>query len=120
MNKEPETYEELIRKKRCIDLTKYYELSKDDLEQIYNFLEKNKDGQVRCGQQGISLIIGNDIANATVIMAKCISSSIDGILMSNQIFNVIPHYTPSSRYSSSGGSSSNNNNNNNKYVSYFR
>ena len=41
MNKEPETYEELIRKKRCIDLTKYYELSEDDLEQIYHFLETN-------------------------------------------------------------------------------
>ena len=34
MNKEPETYEELIRKKRCIDLTKFYELSENDLDQI--------------------------------------------------------------------------------------
>ena len=34
MNKEPETYEELIRQKRCIDLTKYYELSMDDLKYI--------------------------------------------------------------------------------------
>ena len=47
MNKEPETYEELIRKKRCIDLTKYYELSKSDLEKIYDFLESNQDGEVR-------------------------------------------------------------------------
>ena len=38
MNKEPETYEELIRQKRCIDLTKYYELSMDDLNKIYTFL----------------------------------------------------------------------------------
>ena len=26
MNKEPETYEELIRQKRCIDFIKYYNL----------------------------------------------------------------------------------------------
>ena len=38
MNKEPETYEELIRYKRCVDLTKYYELSKDELDKIYNYL----------------------------------------------------------------------------------
>ena len=39
MKKEPETYEELIRQKRCIDLTKYYQLTESELEQIYNFLE---------------------------------------------------------------------------------
>ena len=39
MNKEPETYEELLRKKRCIELTKYYQLDEESLNQIYNFLE---------------------------------------------------------------------------------
>ena len=34
MNIEPETYEELIRMKRCIELTKYYELSDQELEKI--------------------------------------------------------------------------------------
>ena len=34
MNKEPETYEELIRKKRCVYLTRYYDLSMEELEQI--------------------------------------------------------------------------------------
>ena len=42
MNKEPETYEELIRQKRCIDLTKYYDLIKEQLEEIYDFLEKKE------------------------------------------------------------------------------
>lgn len=112
MKNEPETYEELIRKKRCIDLSKYYELTENDLEQIYSFLAANKNGQVRCGKQNISLVIGNDTANAIVIVTKCINADIDGIIMSNDIFNIIPHYTPSSTYTSSGGSSSNNNNNN--------
>lgn len=41
MKQEPETYEELIRTKRCIDLTKYYELSKEELDEIYIFLTEN-------------------------------------------------------------------------------
>ena len=34
MKKEPETYEELIRQKRCVDLTKYYSLTEEQLEEI--------------------------------------------------------------------------------------
>ena len=120
MNKEPETYEELIRMKRCIELTKYYELSEKELEQIYDFLENNKDGKVICKKNSISLVLKNNLSNATVISSRCISSSIDGIIMSNTVFNVIPHYTPSSTSHYGGGSSSsssytntNNNNNNN-------
>lgn len=115
MNKEPETYEELIRKKRCIDLTKYYELSQTELEQIYDFLTNNQDGNVKGGTNSISLIVGSDTAHATTITAKCINSFIDGIVMSNTLFRIIPHYDPSSSSSDwhSGGSSSNNNNNNN-------
>ena len=126
MNKEPETYEELIRMKRCIELTKYYELTEEDLEKIYNFLTENKDGKVNCGKQNIALIAGKNIKDAIVIPSRCVSSSIDGIMMSNTVFNVIPHYTPPSNsdYSGDGDSSSgssysntntnNNNNNNNR------
>lgn len=113
MNKEPVTYAELIRKKRCIDLTNYYSLTKKDLDQIYKFLEENKKGIVRCGEQSIVLVVNNDIENATVLTANKTSISIDGIVMSNDTFKIIPHYTQSSSGGSSGGSSSNNNNNNN-------
>ena len=112
MNKEPETYEELIRKKRCIDLTKYYQLSKDELEQIYNFLLDDPKGTVKGTKVTISLIPGNN-ANPMAINTMCVDSSIDGIIMDNQYFKIIPHYTPSSGGDYSGGSSSNNNKNNN-------
>ena len=36
MNKEPETYEELIRYKRCVDLTSHYNLSQKEFDKIYN------------------------------------------------------------------------------------
>ena len=31
MNFEPQTYEELIRMKRCVELTKYYEVTEEEL-----------------------------------------------------------------------------------------
>ena len=43
MKEKAKTYEELIRKKRCVDITKYYELDENDLETIYNFLKENKE-----------------------------------------------------------------------------
>ena len=113
MNKEPETYEELIRRKRCINLTKYYELTHDDLNEIYNFLESHKDGYTKCGSNTILFMIKGNITPIKVINTKCIDATIDGIVMSDSIFNIIPHYVPTSHSGYSGGSSSNNNNNTN-------
>lgn len=90
MNKEPETYEELLRKKKCIKLTKYYELSQVELEQIYDYLTNNPDGQVRCGYRNIFLVNNNDIASGIIIRSKRISNDITGILMSNILFNIVP------------------------------
>lgn len=42
MNREPETYDELILQKKCIELTKYYNLTMEQLEEIYEFLKKIK------------------------------------------------------------------------------
>ena len=113
MNFDPQTYEELIRMKRCVELTKYYELTEEELEEIYRFLEQNPEASVKGGRQNLALIRGQDTRNAQVIIANCIDSSIDGILMSQTVFKVIPHYVPSSGSAGSGGSSSNTNNNNN-------
>lgn len=40
MKFEPQTYEELIRMKRCVELTKYYEVTEEELWEIYHFLEQ--------------------------------------------------------------------------------
>ena len=114
MNFEPQTYEELIRMKRCVELTKYYEVTEEELWEIYHFLEQEPEAFIKGGRQNLSLIIGQNTAKTQkVIMANCTDSSIDGILLSRTEFKVFPHYTPSSGSGSSGGSSSNNNNNNN-------
>lgn len=53
----PETYEELVTMKRCVELTKYYELSEEEVGIIYDFLLNNQDANVKCGKVNISLII---------------------------------------------------------------
>ena len=121
MNKEPETYDELIRQKRCIDFIKYYYVTKDDLEKIYQFLEKYPKGIVSANLNMITLKSGTKIIETIPSSLKTLS--IDGINMSNSFFRIIPHvvYTSSSSNgwhssggsSYSGGSSNNNNNNNN-------
>ena len=110
MNFEPQTYEELIRMKRCVELTKYYEVTEEELWEIYHFLEQEPEAFIKGGRQNLSLLIGQNTAKTQkVIMANCTDSSIDGILLSRTEFKVFPHYTPSSGSGSSGGSSSNNN-----------
>ena len=111
MNRNFETYDELIRQKRCIELTKYYELTEDDLNKIYDFLEKNKDGKIVGGTSSLSFKVGNTISS--VLACKCISSAIASVLVTNSLFRVIPYHTPSSSSSFSSSSSNNNNNNNN-------
>ena len=54
MNKEAETYEELIRQKRCIDFIKYYNITKDEVEKIYQFLTKYPNGIVSANTSTIS------------------------------------------------------------------
>ena len=119
MNKEAETYEELIRQKRCIDFIKYYNITKDEVEKIYQFLTKYPNGIVSANTSTILLKDGTNTIDTIATNAK--TSSIDGINMSNTMFNIIPHIVYTSRYSdnwhdsggSYGGGSSNNNNNNN-------
>ena len=112
----PETYEDLIRKKRCIEITRHYEITKEDLETIYNFLKDNPNAIIKCNSNNIVLVSGGDAIRSTIISSRCVDSSIDGMYITNHEFKIYPHYTPSSSsgssWSSSGGSSSNNNNNN--------
>ena len=111
MNREPETYDELILQKKCIELTKYYNLTMEQLEEIYDFLKNNENGNLQGKMTYILLNVGTSAKKT--ISAPCISQNIDEVIVNRKQFTVIPHYEPSSHSYSSGGSSSNNNNNNN-------
>ena len=69
----PGHYEELIRKKRCIDITKYYELDENDLETIYNFLKENKEAVIRGGIE--NLVLTCKCKENQIIVSKSFSSS---------------------------------------------
>ena len=112
--KEPETYEELIRYKHCVDLAKYYELSEDNLKLVYDFLTLYKDGEVSGGTDTITLTLNNEVKE--VIKTNLIDNSIAGLSMNNIYFSTILPYVSNSYSGTSGGfggGSSNNNNNNN-------
>ena len=116
MNKEPETYDELILQRRCVELTKYYELSKEEVEKIYEWVKGN--GTLKGGATGVSLYKG-DILKDTILTRKTVS--IDGLLLTKESLKVYPHHIEQIHYSGggsrrssySGGSSNNNNNNHN-------
>ena len=109
--KEPETYNELVRVKQCMDLASHYSVSEDTIDEIYNFMSLNPANYLTATASVISLIsaTGNIFKSIPTYLKD---SSIDGLKLTNSGFTLYPHYTPSSG-SYSGGSSSNNNNNNN-------
>ena len=49
MNFDPQTYEELIRMKRCVELTKYYEVTEEEPWEIYHLMEKEQEDLRREG-----------------------------------------------------------------------
>ena len=60
MNREQETYEDIIRYKKCVDLSSFYELTKEELEEIYNHLETHKDAIIEGNKVGLVLKIESD------------------------------------------------------------
>ena len=90
MNFEPQTYEELIRMKRCVELTKYYEVTEEELWEIYHFLEQEPEAFIKGGRQNLSLLIGQNTAKTQkVIMANCTDRSIDGILSVSSLHTIL-------------------------------
>lgn len=88
--KKAETYEELIRTKRCVDLTEYYGLSESDLDKIYLFLETNPFGIIKGGLKNLALVTPDDPKNHEIIIAKCINPKVEGIFMTNDSLSIIP------------------------------
>lgn len=77
MMKNPETYEELIRFKKCVDLTKYYELSQDEIDKIFNFLSSYPRANIIGNKTGLVLEEIDQSVPKEIINANCIDKSID-------------------------------------------
>ena len=109
--KEPETYNELVRVKQCMDLATHYSLSEETLNEVYDFLTLNAANYLIANKSVLAFMNGNGVLSKS-IPAALKDYSIDGLKLTNTGMTLFPHYTPSSG-GYSGGSSSNNNNNNN-------
>ncbi|MFQ7204213.1 hypothetical protein [Waltera sp.] len=86
---EPQTYEELIRMKRCVELTKYYEVTEEELWEIYHFLEQEPEAFIKGATEPVPHHRA-EYCKQKVIMANCTDSSIDGILLSRTECKVFP------------------------------
>ena len=86
MNREQETYEDIIRYKKCVDLSSFYELTKKELEEIYNHLETHKDAIIEGNKVGLVLKIESDEEfTPKIINAKILKpNTIDGVKISNK------------------------------------
>ena len=85
MNKEPETYEELIRIKRCYEFTNYYEVTEEELNNIYNFLTEHKDGKIKCTEEELTMLDNNEVINTMKVVCK--ATTIEGLEFSNMSFD---------------------------------
>ena len=112
LNRNPETYNEIVHLKKMLDLAKYYSLSKEVMDEISDFILADPKNMVICDESTMSLKNATGVVEKSYTVAK-MSSSIDGLTLSAAALSIVPHYTPSSGGGYSGGSSSNNNNNNN-------
>ena len=118
------SYNEIIRKKKVMDLASYFYLSDDLINELYTFLLTFPAAAILCGRANMTLFNGNENVKTITVQPK--NYTFDAIRVTNTLFSVTPHYTPTTRayggggssggssWSSGGGSSNNNNNNNNR------
>ncbi|MBP3460980.1 MAG: hypothetical protein J6K21_01025, partial [Bacilli bacterium] len=111
INRQAKTYNEIIRKKRCYELTKYFYITDEEINEIYDFLSESKENEIRTSNKYINFVKGSNVIKTKEANARI--NSFDAIVLSSTLFRITPHYTSSSSSGGFSGSSSNNNNNNN-------
>ena len=111
LNKNPETYNEIVHLKKMLVLAENYALSNEVINEVSDFILSNPKNTVVC--DSTNMILKSNGAEYKKFEVIKMSKDIDGLTLSAKSLVIIPHYTPSSGGGYSGGSSSNNNNNNN-------
>ncbi len=93
MDKEPETYQELILQKRCVDLLGYYNMERSELDKIYNFFMNHTDGVADGNNNGIILKYkkGNE-TKQKIVNCTLFNPTIDGLKMTLDKLTIYPHY----------------------------
>lgn len=114
IDKQPKTYNEIIRLKKCYTLANYYSnITENMFNEIYDFLGESPDNSIVANQTILSFVDGNGkVIKTFSIIPK--DTSFDRINIDDRGVSVTPHYdSSSSSWSGSSGNNNNNNNNNN-------
>ncbi|MBR6073486.1 MAG: hypothetical protein IKP76_04110, partial [Bacilli bacterium] len=117
------TFRELKLKKSVYNLANYYNITNEELFEIYDYLVANKDRYLVSTKLTIKLYDENNQLYKTYRVTNNVpdfgNTSFDGIRIDDLGEHISTHYVSHSSFggggssSSSGGGSSNNNNNNN-------
>lgn len=114
IDKQPKTYNEIIRLKKCYTLANYYSnITENMFNEIYDFLGESPDNSIVANQTILSFVDENGkVIKTFSIIPK--DTSFDRINIDDKGVSVTPHYdSSSSSWSGSSGNNNNNNNNNN-------
>jgi len=95
MNTEYESYNDLIAKKRCYELTKYYDLTEIELKELCDFLKNNSDGKIEGLHNTINLIKDNNIIKS--ISKELNDISISSIQIDNSTVIINQVFIPKTR-----------------------
>jgi hypothetical protein len=115
------TFKELKTKRAVYNLAKYYYLTDEQLNHIYEFLVSTPNSFMLATKTAIKLYKSQNSLVESIGVSSKVSQyngiSFDGYRIDETGDHVVSHYistsTRSGGYSSSSGSSTNNNNNNN-------
>lgn len=112
--KQPNTYNEIIRLKKCYTLANYYSnITENMFYEIYDFLGEAPDNSIVANQTVLLFVDGKgNVIKTFSIIPK--NNSFDRININEKGISITNHYdSDSPSWSGSSGNNNNNNNNNN-------
>ena len=89
LNRNPETFNEIVHLKRMLSLAQNYQVSNEVLDEISDFVLASPSNTVECNYNTIVLKSGGMVHKT--FQAVKTSSSIDGIRLSMASLVIIPH-----------------------------
>lgn len=107
--KKPETYNELVTVKKCHELAKYFQVSREVVEECYQFLMQNSENAISAKDQTLVFLSMRNAVKTIPVMPKI---PIQSLYIDRNKINIIT-FDSATSVDGGGGSSNNNNNNNN-------
>ena len=90
LNRNPETYNEIVHLKKMLDLAKYYQLSAEVMDEVSDFILADPKNTVVCDASRM-VLKSNGTEQKTFAVAK-MSSAIDGLTLRDDKAHISAEY----------------------------